>query len=69
MKNAFVGNGKEYHSSKKSAQDWKALWDDVKYDKSEHKWYLIVNKKRCNNYFKWIDKTLGEYEKEKKQKG
>lgn len=62
------GLTKEYHPSKKSAEDWKALWDDVKYDRTKKQWFLVVNQRRLKSYGKWLDKFIKQLEKEKKKR-
>lgn len=62
------GLQKEYHPSKQSAMDWKALWDDYKYDRSKKQWYLVVNKQRLKSYGNWLDKYIKEIEKAKKKR-
>jgi len=52
----------EHHPSEQSAKDWKALWDDVKFDEKKKQWYLQMNKKRHDNYFIWLDSYIKEIE-------
>lgn len=50
----------EYHPSKQSAIDWKAWWDEVKYDRHKRQWYLEFNKRRYDAYYKMIDKNVAK---------
>jgi hypothetical protein len=61
------GLNREYHKSRKSAEDWKALWDNVKYDRKQGMFYLEVNRKRFDEYGAWLDAYISLLEKSKEK--